>query len=188
MEPQPLANDHRYLPDQWKCGQIAGVITDILFNDPEYRLTFDKVMWILDRISRSLHTPIPPITGDTFPKQVDWGTGIKALYNMQHRLQQLDTNGTFLQLQNKQAMTCGIMLTNNDGDVTSRGNKLLKAILPHKDRGCRKEWIDKCKSYLNAFIEDHTKPLCNTYDNIVRESMFSAIFTCIISIPFYNLR
>ena len=143
MLPRVGVHDHRYVPDRWKCGQIAASITDILFNDMEYRLTFDKVMWILDRVSRSNQAPIPPITGDTFPSQIDWGTGIKALYNMQHRLQQLDTNGTFLQLQNKQAITCGIMLTDNNG-VTYRGKKLL---ILWSDRGPTDFWTSPFVMY-----------------------------------------
>ena len=171
MDREPLPPDHRYVPQQTKCGEIARSIIDILFNSPDYRLTFDRVMWILDKVSRSEGAPIATTTPiGKKDKRIDWGTGITALYNMQHRCQQLDTGGTFLQLQCKQAMTCGVMLIGNNSNVTYRGRKLLKAVLPHTDKHCRRDWIDKCHTYLNKFLDDKSKALCDTYDNIVRES------------------
>ena len=66
-------------------------------------------------------------------KHVDWGTAIAGVYNIQQQFQQLGTNGTFLQLQNKQAITCGIMSLDNNGNIPKHNRDLMHKILPHRD-------------------------------------------------------
>ena len=178
-----LLHDHRYVPKQGKIRQIAHSIAPIIFNHGEYRFDFNAVVSLLNMISRMENIPQPP----TATKPIDWGSAIEAVYNMQQRYKQLGTNGTVLQKQNKQAITCGVMKYENGG-VSNKS--LLRQILPHKDKDCKREYINQCESYLKAFLDDNddTNYLCKDY-NIQRDSYVHILcqIALYLSIPLQSL-
>ena len=78
------------------------------------------------------------------------------------------TGGSNLQLQPKQAITCSLMNLDEHNNVRNR--KLLRNILPHKNRDCRNKWMTQCTSYLTDYRKRNSNVFVNKHENMTRNS------------------
>ena len=76
--------------------------------------------------------------------------------------------GTNYQKQCKQAISCAIM--NMDGDYNLQNGNLLKVLLPHTNKDCRKVWIQQCVGYLAEYRKGKSTVPFNKYENMTRDS------------------
>ena len=164
-----MINSHPVYPSERECGRISQQLESILFNHPVWTFTFDHLLYIFNKLSNRA-----PATMNVPIKR--WGDCIAAIVRMKQIFTSFGTKGTYLQLQNKHAITASIMIE-GDGDPTSlvlnnkaANKKLLKILLPHRARKHRKKWIEDCNELLTEFNAGNSRHLCKQYDCLQRES------------------
>ena len=165
-----MSNPHRPIPSKTECRRIGDIIKEYLFNNDSFRLSsFDQVLYILNRISKGIPA--------AFNMVGRWGDCVAAIARMREIFAVFGTKGSYLQLQNKQALTASIMVQGNGvaGSLVmnnkASNKKLLKQLLPHKQDKHRNKWIAVCGLLLTAFIAGNCRHLCKQYVNLHRESL-----------------
>ena len=102
------------------------------------------------------------------PHKIPYGQAIDGINNAKELLQDMGTGGTYLQLQSKQAITCSLLKLDDHNNV--RNMKLMRKVLPHTYGTCRKDWVNKCASYLTNYRRNVSNVFVNKYENITRNS------------------
>ena len=153
--------DDRYIPRRSKLYEIARPLKEYLFANNEWKLDYTAFICLMDMVSKDARAPNPGY-------KIPLGQAIDGINNAHDRLHQLGTNGTYHKLQAKQAICCAVMKLDDNGSL--RNKKLLRALLPHKDRNCRNKWIDQCVLLLNNYNQGKSDIFFNKYDDLQRDS------------------
>ena len=154
------AADRRPIISRRSIYRLSKLFKKELFENTRFKMDNDTMMQLLDIISKDERAPNE--------NKIPYGAAIRGMDNICDRLHNMGVWGTYYRLQAKQAITCAVIDKDNNGEIQNK--KLLEIILPHKDRGARKEWIDKCASYLDKYERGESDTIFNKYLDVHRNS------------------
>ena len=140
--------------------RLSKIFKEELFANDRFRFDDKSMMTLLDILSKDHRAPNQ--------NKIPYGQAIRGMNNIRDRLHKMGVWGSYYRLQAKQAITCGVIDRDNNGVIQNR--KLLQIILPHKSRSARKEWIDNCALYLDAYEKGDSDTIFNKYLNVHRNS------------------
>ena len=139
---------------------LSNNIKQQLYGNTRWKLDYKSILKILNKIGNDPRAPNP--------NKIPYGMAVHSINNVSDILHDMGVGGSYGCRQAKQALTCGVIDLDDNHKVLNM--KLLKAILPHKKDRCRKEWIDKCISYLDAYKKKESDTIFNKYQDLHRNS------------------
>ena len=132
-----------------------------LFGHKKHYYDMDSIIKLFNQLSGYNNAPNPD--------KLTWGFCIATMQSVYTVMHKLGVKGTDIEQQVKQCVAAVLLVFDKDYSIVNK--KLMDAILPHKDRTTRKDWLDKCvtrRMLLDIF--DDSEYFCGKHQQHDRNS------------------